>query len=154
VHRVWLRLATLILLVGCQSVTDVDSRLVLTMTTDRTTLSVGDTAHFVLTLTNQSRASMRIPYWYCPHYFTVVDAAERPSGPPQTVCTAEWRAPVDLAPGASVTLLDRWAADTGEEHSFHTLRVEPGTYTIQGRLAGPERRITSNAIVITVNGAP
>ena len=146
--------AALLIAAGCGSVTDADSHLTLAMTSDRATLNVGDTAHFVLTLTNHSSSSIRIAAPSCPHFFTVNDAADRPSGPPQTACLAIGLAPRDLAPGQSITLHDSWAADSGQEFSRRTFRVGAGTYTIRGVLAGADHPVTSNPIGVVVRGAP
>ena len=149
-RRHWISFASLFLFAGCHSATDAGMGLVLTMTTDRVSLGTGEIAHLSLTLTNQSPRTVRIPTPVCPHYFRVNDAADRPAGPPQLACVADLRAPTDLAPGQSITLQDSWAADSGRA-TAPRLRVDPGRYTVQGVVAGPERQIASNAIEIEVH---
>jgi hypothetical protein len=146
-------LVALSLLVACQSATDAESKLVLTMTTDRTSLSVGDTAHLTLTLTNRLPIPVRVPTPWCGPFFSVSDAGGRPSGPPRLICDLILVAPTVLASGQSLTLHDSWAADSGSGSGFHTLRVDPGSYILRGLLEGPEHPITSNTVEIRVQGS-
>ena len=149
-RRRWLHLALLSVVVGCQSTTDASRKLVLTLTTDRASLMPGDVAHLVLTLTNTSSATVRIPAPGCPHFFTVVDAAGRSAGPPQMYCALVLTQPIDVAPGESMTFHDSWAADSGGPESSQTVRVGPGPYTLRAILGGVERPITSNAVAVSV----
>lgn len=150
-HRRLLSLIIFSLLVACQGATDVQSHLVLTLSTDRTSLGVGDTTHLTLTLTNHSSKSMSVPTAWCGRLFTVTDDRGRPAGPPWFFCDAIFVGPTDLAAGQSLTLHDRWAADSGNGSS--PLRVDPGIYTLQGTLSGPEHPITSNTIAVLVQGS-
>jgi hypothetical protein len=149
-RRWWLHLAGLCVIVGCQSTTDANRKLVLTLTTDRASLNPGDVANLTLTVTNTSSATVRIPAPGCPHFFTVVDAAGRSAGPPQLYCALILQAPIDVAPGETVTLHDTWAADSGGPGATHTLRVDAGTYTLRGMLRDNARPITSNTVAVSV----
>ena len=147
-RRWWLHLAGLCVIVGCQSTTDVNRKLVLTLTTDRASLMPGTVANLTLTLTNTSSATVRIAAPGCPHYFTVVDAAGRSAGPPQMYCVLMTVPPIDVAPGETMTFHDTWAADSGGPS--WTVRVGPGPYTLRAILGGVEHPIASNAVAVSV----
>ena len=145
-------LIALLFVIACEGATDPASKLVLTLTSDRTSLSAGDTAHLTLTIVNHSSVTIPIPSSSCGPFFTVTDAAGRRSGPPARMCDLILRQPIDLAAGQSLTLHDTWAADSGNASASRTLRVQPGIYTIRGIAPGPTQLLASNAIAVQVNG--
>ena len=145
-------LIALVFVIACEGATDPESKLALTLTSDRTSLSAGDTAHLTLTIANRSSVTIPIPSSSCGPFFTVTDAAGRSSGPPVRMCDLALRQPVELAAGQRLTLYDVWAADSGNASAGRTLRVQPGTYTIRGIAAGPTELLTSKAIAVQVNG--
>lgn len=124
---------------------------------DRSMLPSSDSARITVSVTNASERTVKAasPYSYgpCFHPFRVFSNAGREVAVPTGLCVTAASlnmvapGPIDLAPGATVTIVDYWkpAASTLDGAS-----ISPGVYRVQGLYDFERRTVFSTAIQVTV----
>jgi len=108
---------------------------------DKNVVSISDSVHLTLTLSNVSPAPIRVvpadAYGVCMHAFQAFDAQGRPVTPPSAFCIMAASliapAPVYLAPLERMTISDWWVV--GQSH-VDLQPLTPGVYRVRGAV-GP-----------------
>lgn len=125
-------------LLACSDSASGPDRLRLEITLNHTTLLRADSVMISLRMTNLSGLPVRVTapasYGVCFHAFEVADQQNRDVTVNTAFCAAAifaYHPPVDLAPGASVTIEDHWRPSTS---FLDGQALEAGTYQLVGRV--------------------
>jgi hypothetical protein len=145
----------LVLCVGlgaCQSPTDLNGQLDVTVAVDRTEAAPTKPADITITIRNRGpdvvdTADPRSYACWAP--YQVLDSADRPVLLPGRLCALIGYPLRSLAPGDSVTVRDRWSADMTDGKGGATT-VAAGQYRIVARVFGQGREFISVPVLVTV----
>jgi hypothetical protein len=145
--RRWISL--LILGLGCSTSrvsADVDAGgLVVTATTDRSTVAVGQSLQITVTVTNTSAASRTLQFSSgCLTDFEFLDAGGKVAGTSQQTCLQALTQRT-LPAGGSLTDSHTWTRG-----SLGTPPLAPGTYQLRGVLLATRDTVRSQPVPVTV----
>ena len=136
---------------GPHGATDVTPQLDLSLSLSTTT--VAQSAVVEVTVTVANRTARVVPTanpgsYACIPPYIVTDASGRPVVLPGRICTAIGYLPIELAPGASVVIRDRWAVDAAD--GLRARKVDAGQYRLRGRVQGAGQELLSAPVTVTV----
>jgi len=152
----WYRAASSLLfciaLSACHNVTDVNSQLDIAISVDRLEITPTNPAHVTIGVENRGPDTVAIadPRSYaCAAPYLVRDANDRAVALPPRTCLAILYAPRKLAPGESLTIRDQWSGDKSNG-TGGAIPVTPGTYRISANVGGQGRKLTSEAVIVSI----
>lgn len=138
-------------LAACQSATDVLPQLDVSLSLSTTSASQPAVVAVAVTVVNRSARVVQTPdprSYACNPPYVVTDASGKTVVLPGRICTLIGYFPVELAPGASLVIHDRWALD--EADGIRARQVDAGQYRVRGRVYGADQEQLSAPVTITV----
>jgi hypothetical protein len=145
----WIRIGVLMVLAACGSTEPRALRVL--VVADKTSVSVADSVVLSIQLVNRSSRVVLVPapdsFGFCNHAFRVFNEQDRAVSIPTGFCLLIGLAPVELAPGASVTIRDVWHP-AGSSIDGHQIPV--GKYRIVGFLDGDWRDVRTASSIVTL----
>jgi hypothetical protein len=143
---------------ACRLTTDVSPGLDVALSLNRTVASPATTIEITVSVVNRSPRNVQTddPRNYgCVAPYEVINDLGRVVGPPGRNCLAIAYAPLELAPGDSLVLHDRWSLDIVDS-SGQPVPVSPGRYRLVARVFGDNRQLGSEpvAVSVTTTGTP
>ena len=120
-----------------------------TITSDRSTIAQGDTAHVSVTIVNRGVTPVQLSGGPCTPQFVVSNAVGQVMQPYLGLYCAlvDW-APLTIAPGASVILPASWSGDVSTIEG--PSRLPPGLYFVSARVPATGGTLTSAPIDVHV----
>jgi hypothetical protein len=143
-----------LLVMSCSGSTEPGMGLRMVLSLDRTEVARPDSIEVTLQVINESGRTVRAiapeSYGMCFHAFQVADAAGRAVSIPEALCallSLIGPQPIDLAPGASVTVKDLWWPGSS---SLDGQPLPAGTYRLNGVYHAENKALITAPAAVTL----
>jgi hypothetical protein len=137
-YRVTFGFLWVLAVASCSEPTDVNRGVEVGVSVDRAEFRSGQSIVVTVTATNRGDESVKINGKNCPPVYVVLDSNGNVVGPPGAfgaICTAD-AIEVTLQPGSQFFFRHNWAGEAAVGRDAPTVALPPGSYRLQGRVAG------------------
>ncbi len=137
---------------ACRLTTEAQNHLDVVLSVDRAVVSPSNDVGITVRVTNRGPgfAQTTNPLSYgCARAYVILDESGGVIPLPDRVCGMNLYADLDLAPGDSVVIHDRWSADR-TDGAHGALPVALGRYRLVAQVWGEQRVLASDPVSVTV----